>query len=114
MKFHIQQHIWKSGIQTVQKVLTDTLNWKSFTVNNTSFLVSGNKHFRLKKETAVLIIQHELNLSEIVHTHKLSRVIISSTVKPEPALVMMNWFKKRNIVAEYVGEKGAIEVSLLK
>ena len=49
-----------------------------------------------------------------MQTHTLSRVIISSAVKPEPALLMMDWFKKRNIVAEYVGEKGAIEVSLLK
>jgi competence protein ComEC len=114
MKFHIQQHIWKSGIHEVQKVITDMSNWKSFTVNNTSFLVSGNKHFRLKNEPTVLIIQNELNLSEIMQPQTLSRVIISSAVKPESALLMMDWLKKRNIVAEYVGEKGAIEVSLLK
>jgi hypothetical protein len=41
-----------------------------------------------------------------------SRVIITAAVKPREAHRLSDYFKPKNIPVQYVGETGAIEVSL--
>lgn len=113
MKFHLQQHNWKSGIQSQQTVCMDDSAWKKITWQNHTVVVAGKgKPPPLKCD--VLLVPTKVDLDTILATIEVAEVILTSTVKPVDAARMMEVGKRKKAEVKFVGEKGAIQLSLPK
>ena len=112
IKFHIQQHNWKSGINNPQK---DTIGkeWKHIVLPNYAILISGSLQEPIKlPDHDMLIITHAMpELQLIKHAGK-ATIIISSMVKNKEALKMKELFSKWNKMVTYMGERSALEIKL--
>jgi competence protein ComEC len=113
MKFHLQQHQWRRGIQQTEKVFLTT-EWKRMTVNQYYVvLISGEGQPTFTEERcSLLVITRPIAESQLQGIPLPSRVIITAAVKPREAHRLSDYFKPKNIPVQYVGETGAIEVSL--
>jgi len=110
MKFHLQQHTWKSGI-TDQQFLKTGSTWNAIDLPGYHCIISGNS--LPQKSTAqvdLLLIRNKVDAEKLLKVLTPKRVIITSAVKPYVAQKMKKVFSENNIPVEYVGETGAIEI----
>lgn len=112
MKFHWQQHQWRRGIQRTEKIFF-TAGWKRMAVNHYTILISGlGQPTNLDKSCSLFVITRALTDSQLKDIPLPSRVVITAAVRPHEANRLIHYFQAKNIPVEYVGETGAIEVSL--
>jgi competence protein ComEC len=111
IQFHIRQHTLKSGIQHQQIVYTDSLRWQKITLGNHTVLIAGTgKTDSLKCD--LLIIKNKVNLTQVLEYIQTQEIVLTSAVKPADAAGMIAAAKSKNIDVKYVGDTGAIELSL--
>ena len=112
MKFHLQQHTWKSGIEESQQVYLDS-SWKQINIDEYSMVISGNSgDVTSVGKCELLLVRSELNLTQLDSINFPKRVIITGAVKHGKAMSIREYFKRKNIPVQYIGETGSIEVSL--
>lgn len=114
MKFHTQQHVWNSGIEQQQMVYTDSMKWQKITIAGSSIVIAGKENFSDSLVCDILIVKYKVDLPQILKYINPGQVILTSAVKPADAAVMQDCCSRKNIETKYVGEKGAIQLSLLK
>lgn len=112
MKFHLQQHSWKSGIDRQQELFTDS-SWKTIILPGYTCVLSGHS-LPQKYDIAVdlLLIKNKVDGDLLLERLRPKRVIITSAVKPHHARLIHEQFASTDIPVSYVGETGAIEVLL--
>jgi hypothetical protein len=112
MKFHLQQHTWKSGIEESQQVYLDS-SLKQINIDEYSMVISGNSgDVTSVGKCELLLVRSELNLTQLDSINFPKRVIITGAVKHGKAMSIREYFKRKNIPVQYIGETGSIEVSL--
>ncbi|MES2779418.1 MAG: ComEC/Rec2 family competence protein [Bacteroidota bacterium] len=112
MKFHVQQHIWKSGIRQTQSIFLDS-GWRQIHLPNYTALISGRSRVNVPVlPYDMFIIQNGLNEEQLNRIQPPRQVIITSAVGHQRALAIKEYWQRKNIPVRYVGETGAIEVSL--
>jgi competence protein ComEC len=114
IKFHLQQHFWRKGIKQQKVVWADTLHWSFLKWNNLTVLFSGTQTVNDSLCCQTFIVKDNIDMDQVLSMIHTQEVIITSAVKPYMALKMLDICRSRKIDAQYVGEKGAIELSLLK
>jgi competence protein ComEC len=112
MKFHVQQHTWKSGINHIQNRYLD-LDWVQLRISNFTILISGQTWKGVPAvKYDLLLIRNGLNEDQLDRIEPPEEVIITSAVAHQRALAIKEYWQRKNIPVRYVGETGAIEVSL--
>jgi uncharacterized protein YvpB len=112
VKFHLQQHSWKSGIEQQQQVYTDSA-WKQISLPNYTCLISGNGLPPTDDSLIdLLLIKNKVDIKSLIQHVKPAKVIITSAVKPYQANKIKEQFSMHNIPVSYAGETGAIEIQL--
>jgi competence protein ComEC len=111
-RFHLQQHTWKSGITQTKSVYLDS-GWQELQINGYKVVVSGRSHAVVAlPPCSLLVVQHALSAEQLNAIAAPAQVIIGSAVTTQQAQVMKTYWQGKNIPVRYVGETGAIEVSL--
>lgn len=112
MKFHVQQHIWKSGMNRTENVYLDS-GWKQVEYANYKIVISGESWSKIPgAKCSLLLIRHGITEEQLNTIELPGEVIISSAVPQLRALAIKEYWQRKNIPVRYVGETGAIEVSL--
>jgi competence protein ComEC len=112
MKFHLQQHAWKSGINNQREEVTDS-SWKEIRLSNYTCVVSGyDVPQKTNAQTDLLLIKNKVDAEELIELLHPKRVIITSAVKSYQAKKIKDIMISNNIPVDYISETGAIEIQL--
>lgn len=112
MKFHVQQHTWKSGISHIQNAYLDS-GWKKIEIAGYSILISGQMwEVNPAAKCSLLLIRNGLSEEQLNGIEPPGEVVITSAVTQQRASAIKEYWQRKNIPVRYVGETGAIEVSL--
>jgi competence protein ComEC len=114
VRFHMQQHIWHSGVKHQQLLFTDTI-WKTLVINNHHILLSGKGQPILSSKDSIVdifFIKNNVPLKHILTQIHPKHVIITSAVKAHVAKAMKQLLFEQNIPHHFVGDSGAFELSL--
>ncbi|MES2559132.1 MAG: ComEC/Rec2 family competence protein [Bacteroidota bacterium] len=111
LKFHLQQHTWKSGISHTQHIPLNSV-WKRMDVPGYPVLISGMQGINPLTKCSLLLIRDALTPEQLNSIEPPQEVIITSAVPMHRARVIQEYWQHKNIPVRYVGETGAIEVSL--
>lgn len=114
IKFHIQQHVWNSGIEQQKILFADSMLWQKITMAGHSVMITGQESFSDSVVCDILIVKNKVDLPAVLERMRPDEVILTAAVKPVEAAKMLAYCKQQNIESKYVGEKGAIQLSLLK
>jgi competence protein ComEC len=114
LKFHTQQHTWKSGISHQIIRYVDSVHWQKVQLGKVSILISGYSPLSDSLECSVFIIKNNVQLDSVAKYIRTNKVLITASVKPAKTNAMLSYFRANDIDANYVGEKGAIQLSLPK
>jgi competence protein ComEC len=109
-RFHLQQHIWKMGLQHIDTVDLDK-KWQMIASNEKLILISGDGYLQSTQNIDVLIIRNVLHL-ETLKQIKAKQVLISSSVKKHQAQKMKDYYKQQNIPVHDMLYSGAFQLSL--
>lgn len=112
LKYHLQQHLWRSGIKYQQIIQTDS-DWKKMTIGNKQILLTGTQTLAPPDSSYdILIVKNNIDLDALFKHCRFRKMIITSVIQAQKAQAMINWCLHKNISAQYAAEKGAIELSL--
>jgi competence protein ComEC len=114
LKFHLQQHIWKSGIQLQNNRYIDSIHWQRLTLPKFRLMLSGSTPFTDSADCNLLVLKNNIPIEQVVRHIHAEQIVITSAIKPAKAMQMLSFLRSNNIDANYVGEKGAIQLSLPK
>lgn len=110
-KFHLQQHVWQIGIETIDTI-TPSHNWQEIKMANTTLLLAGKQpytpHFT---NPDYLIIRHILPITLLAQI-KPQQVIISGSLKPFYSKEIETFCHQKNIPVHHVTNSGAFNLSL--
>jgi competence protein ComEC len=112
MKFHLQPHTWKSGIEDQQIVYTDPTGWQRITIGDKHILVAGKGNIR-PDTCDILIVKSKQDPLALFTSVKAGQVILTSSVRPADAIALIAAGRQQKIDVKYVGDTGAIQLSLL-
>ncbi len=108
IKFHLQQHIWKSGITGNHVVYTNG-NWKTLNWMGKKIVVTGKTKPAVEEiNPDMLVVTNRLNKGELDHIHP-GQVMIISTVGNQMATELKTYFSRQHIPVHYTGDTGALE-----
>ncbi len=112
LKFHLQQHLWRSGIEQQQTIPTDS-SWKRIMINQKKIWITGTKNLMPNDSLCdLLIVKNNIDLEHLSKRCRFNNMIITSAIPSLKAKAMMDWCLQKNISVQYAAEKGAIELSL--
>jgi competence protein ComEC len=108
-KFHLQQHIWQSGITHID-TLPNQNDWNVLTLNNTKVLMSGSGRIAPIPHD-ILIIRNNPHW-ETLEKLQPKKIIIGSAVSSYVSNKILTHAKKSNIPCHQVVQSGAYELLL--
>jgi competence protein ComEC len=110
-KFHLQQHVWQIGVETID-TLTPTANWQQIKMANTTILLAGKQKYAPHYTNPdYLIIRHPLPVTLLVQVNP-KQVIISGSLKPFYSKEIETFCQQKNIPVHHVTNSGAFNLSL--
>lgn len=106
--FHIQQHVWQSGINRLQHQEADSA-WKRVDFGGQQIVLSGTGTLRDSIRCDILVLRYPC-AAELPLVPK--KVVIASSLKAAEARKQERFFLQRKIPVVYVVDSGAFQLSL--
>jgi competence protein ComEC len=111
MRFHMHQHIWKSGITRQEQIIADS-SWKIIRMEQFTMAVTGADLPETADTVNVLLVTRPVDIDKVMQQLNPSNVVITSAVAPYHAGRMEALAAAAGIPVSYARKAGAVNIPL--